>query len=85
MPDTFNQVPIPIELRPSIRNTCEFFDESSINFTLNGEEISLTLFFEDNVDRLSANDFYNIFALERRKSIIFGGGASATSILRRIN
>lgn len=83
-PDQFSRYPMPVDLRPSIRRTCESFDESDRAFILDEEEISLLFFFEENVDGLPASSFYEIFSLNIGESVTFGGGAAGISTLKRV-
>lgn len=85
MRNTFDEAPVPEKLIPSIRNTCESFDESDRAFILDERETSLTYFFEENVGKLSANDFYDIFSLQKGEKKTFGGGAQAISTIKRIH
>lgn len=83
--DEFDRTPMPFDLRPSIRNTCESFDESDRMYILDEEEVSLTFFFEENCDALPANEFYHIFSLDVGESRVYGGGAAGTSTLKRLH
>lgn len=85
-PDQFHRTPMPIDLRASIRNTCEAFDKSDRAFILDEEEISLTFFFEQNCDTLPAAQFYDIFSLPKHEKIDFGGSAQTLPLtLKRIH
>lgn len=84
-PDQFHRIPMPIELRPSIRETCQHFDGSERMYILDEEEISLLYFFEQNVDALPAAQFYDIFSLPKGEKINFGGGAAETKTLKRLH
>lgn len=53
-------------------------------FTLDGQELDLYAFLVANQDAFETRDIEAIVALEVGEEITYGGGAAATSVLRRV-
>jgi len=56
---------------------------SPIVYTLDGEPLDIESFFANNAETLDDNETAAICALQAGESLNLGGGASATSVLKR--